>query len=171
MFDFWLADENVIFAVGGLILAGLAVLQISGITDFAPDLDAESDLGMDGIGDGLLSFLGIGRLPLMIWLALYTMLFTLIGFGGQQFLQSLTGALLPAILAGPAAALAALPLTAILARPLARINGIRLSGSRSVTPTSQSLDMPGDVQRIRAALPIRSDNGCETLKSSRLSNL
>lgn len=121
MFDFWLADENVIFAVGGLILAGLAVLQISGITDFAPDLDADSDLGMDGIGDWLLSFLGIGRLPLMIWLALYTMLFTLIGFAGQQFLQSLTGALLPAILAGPAAALAALPLTAILARPLARI--------------------------------------------------
>jgi hypothetical protein len=123
VFDFWLADENIIFAAGGLILVGLALLQSSGLTDFAPDLDADTDgdLNAGDIGDGLLSFLGIGRLPLMIWLALYVMLFTLIGFGGQQFIQSLTGALLPALLAGPAAAMAALPLTALLARPLAHI--------------------------------------------------
>ncbi len=123
MFDFWLADENMVFAAGGFLLIGLAVLQISGLTDFAPDLDTDvdGDLGAGDVGDGLLSFLGIGRLPLMIWLALFLMLFTLIGFGGQQFVQSLTGGLLPPLLAGPAAALAALPLTAILARPLGRI--------------------------------------------------
>jgi Protein of unknown function (DUF1449) len=123
VFDFWLADENVIFAASGVLLVGLALLQISGITDLAPDLDSnvDGDLGSADIGDGIMSVLGIGRLPLMIWLALFLMLFTLIGFGGQQFIQSLTGALLPPLLAGPAAALAALPLTAILTRPLARI--------------------------------------------------
>jgi hypothetical protein len=123
VFDFWLADENVVFAAGFVLLVGLAALQMSGITDFAPDLDADTDggLGTGDIGDGLLSFLGIGRLPLMIWLALYVMLFTLIGYGAQQFIQSLTGGLLPAIIAGPSAALAALPVTAILARPLAKI--------------------------------------------------
>jgi hypothetical protein len=123
VFDFWLADENVIFAAGGVLLIGLALLQISGITDFAPDLDADADgdMGAGDVGDGLLAFLGIGRLPLMIWLALFLMLFTLIGFGGQQLVQSLSGEILPALLAGPAAALAALPFTAILARPLARI--------------------------------------------------
>jgi hypothetical protein len=121
VFDFWLADENVMFAAGGLLLVGLALLQVSGITDLAPDLDSDADAGGSDFGDGLLSFLGIGRLPLMIWLALFIMLFTLIGFGGQQFAWSLTGSLLPATFAGPAAALAALPITAILARPLARI--------------------------------------------------
>lgn len=123
MFEFWLANQNLPFAGAGFLLLGLMILQFSGLTDFAPDLDADMDGDVDGAGaaDGLLSFLGLGRLPLMIWLALFLLLFMLIGYVGQQVVQSLTGGLLSPWLAGPLAALLGVPATAILARPLGRI--------------------------------------------------
>lgn len=123
MFEFWLADQNLPFAGAGFLLIGLMILQMTGASDFAPDLDADMDGDVDGFGvaDGLLSFLGLGRLPLMIWLALFLLVFMLIGYVGQQIVQGMTGALLSGWLAGPLAAVAAIPATAILARPLARI--------------------------------------------------
>ncbi|MBP7951990.1 MAG: YqiJ family protein [Sphingorhabdus sp.] len=119
MLDFWLADENVIFASGFLVLIGLAVLQMGGVGDFGSDLD--SDTGSADIGDGILSVLGIGRLPMIIWLALFVMLFSLLGFAGQHFVLSQTGELLSPTIAAPSSALMALVMTSILARPLARI--------------------------------------------------
>lgn len=123
MFEFWLADQNLPFAGAGFLLVGLMILQLSGVTDFAPDLDADMDGDVDGAGiaNGLLSFLGLGRLPLMIWLALFLLLFMLIGYIGQQIVHGMTGGLMSAWLAGPLAAVAAIPATAISARPLARI--------------------------------------------------
>lgn len=123
MFEFWLADQNLPFAGAGFLLVGLMILQLSGATDFAPDLDADMDGDVDGAGiaNGLLSFLGLGRLPLMIWLALFLLLFMLIGYIGQQIVHGMTGDLMSAWLAGPLAAVAAIPATAISARPLARI--------------------------------------------------
>lgn len=123
MFEFWLANENLPFAGAGFLLIGLMLLQFSGLTDFAPDLDTDMDGQVDGLGaaDGLLSFLGLGRLPLMIWLALFLLMFMIIGYAGQQTVQGMTGSLLSPWFAGPLAALLAIPATAILARPLARI--------------------------------------------------
>ena len=123
MFDFWFARSHLPFVGAGLLLIGLMILQFSGLTYFAPDLDSDMDGDVDGAGvaDGLLSFLGLGRLPLMIWVAVLLLMFMLIGFAGQQIVQGLTGMLLSPWLATPAAALAALPATAILARPLGRI--------------------------------------------------
>jgi len=107
----------------GFLLIGLMILQFSGLTDFAPDLDSDMDGDVDaaGVANGLLSFLGLGRLPLMIWLALFLLLFMLIGFVGQQIIHGATGALLAPWLSGPLAALAGVPATAIVARPLGRI--------------------------------------------------
>ena len=123
MFEFWLVNENLPFAGAGFLLIGLMLLQFSGLTDFAPDLDADMDGQVDGLGaaDGLLSFLGLGRLPLMIWLALFLLLFMVIGYVGQQIIGDMTGSLLSPWLAAGAASLAAIPATAIVARPLARI--------------------------------------------------
>lgn len=123
MFEFWLANENLPFAGAGFLLIGLMLLQFSGLTDFAPDLDTDMDGQVDGLGaaDGLLSFLGLGRLPLMIWLALFLLLFMVIGYAGQQIVHGMTDALLSAWIAAPLAFVAAIPATAILARPLARI--------------------------------------------------
>lgn len=123
MFEFWLANGNLPFVGAGFLLIGLMILQFSGLTDFAPDLDSDMDGDVDaaGFANGLLSFLGLGRLPLMIWLALFLLLFMLIGFVGQQIIQGATGALLVPWLSGPLAALAGIPATAIVARPLGRI--------------------------------------------------
>ena len=123
MFEFWLANENLPFAGAAFLLIGLMVLQFSGLTDFAPDLDADMDGQVDGLGaaDGLLSYLGLGRLPLMIWLALFLLMFMLIGYIGQQTVLGITGGMLSPWLAAPVAALLSIPTTAILARPLARI--------------------------------------------------
>jgi hypothetical protein len=123
MFEFWLADENLPFAGAGFLLIGLMMLQATGASDLAPDLDADMDGDVDGYGaaDGLFSFLGLGRLPLMIWLALFLLLFMVIGYAGQQIIQGATGALLSPWLAAPLALLAALPATALIARPLGRI--------------------------------------------------
>lgn len=123
MFEFWLANGNLPFVGAGFLLIGLMILQFSGLTDFAPDLDSDMDGDVDaaGVANGLLSFLGLGRLPLMIWLALFLLLFMLIGFVGQQIIQGATGALLVPWLSGPLAALAGVPATAIVARPLGRI--------------------------------------------------
>lgn len=123
MFEFWLANENLPFAGAGFLLIGLMLLQFSGLTDFAPDLDTDMDGQVEGLGaaDGLLSFLGLGRLPLMIWLALFLLLFMVIGYAGQQIVHGMTDALLSAWIAAPLAFVAAIPATVILARPLARI--------------------------------------------------
>jgi hypothetical protein len=123
VFDFWLANQNLPFAGAGLLLLGLMLIQMLGAADLVPDLDSDMDGDVDGFGaaDGLLSFLGLGRLPLMVWLALLLLLFMLIGYIGQQILAGMTGALLPALLAAPLALAAAIPATAIIARPLGRI--------------------------------------------------
>jgi hypothetical protein len=123
LFEFWLADQNLPFAGAGFLLVGLMLLQLSGATDLVPDLDADMDGDVDGFGaaDGLLSFLGLGRLPLMIWIALFLLLFTVVGYAGQQIIEGMTGVLLSGWLAAPLAAVAAIPATALFARPLGRI--------------------------------------------------
>jgi hypothetical protein len=105
------------------LLVGLMLIQMLGAADLVPDLDSDMDGDVDGFGaaDGLLSFLGLGRLPLMIWLALFLLTFLLIGYIGQQLVAGATGALLTAWIAGPLAGIAAIPATAIIARPLGRI--------------------------------------------------
>ncbi len=125
MFDFWLADENLFFAGAGCLLLALIVLQLVGFGDFGPDIDPDLDVDIDmadaSLSDGLLSFLGLGRLPMMMWLALYLMIFTIIGYSGQQIIEALTGGLLPSLIAAPSAGVVALPLTGLFARPLEHI--------------------------------------------------
>lgn len=127
MFEFWLADENLFFAGAGCLLIALMLLQFIGLGDFSPDADIDVDIDVDidtanlSFSDGLLSFLGLGRLPIMIWLALYLMIFTITGYAAQQIIQAITDALLPSIIAAPSAGLLSLPITAALARPLHHI--------------------------------------------------
>jgi Protein of unknown function (DUF1449) len=121
--EFWFADQNLPFAGAGFLLMGLMLIQMLGAADLVPDMDSDMDGEVDGFGtaDGLLSFLGLGRLPLMIWLALLLLCFMIIGYAGQQIISGMTGGMLPAGLAALGAGAAAIPLTAILARPIGRI--------------------------------------------------
>ncbi len=116
MLDFLLASQNTPFAAAIVLMLLIGGAQVAGLGDF----DADSDLG-DAASDGLLALLGLGRLPLLLWLALFLMIFGVIGYAGQQFWHALTGSLASAWLAGPVALVASLPITGAGARVLARI--------------------------------------------------
>ena len=124
-----LEPHNMPFAAALVFMALLALMQMFGMTDlFNADADFDADADIDGDGaieagalDGLFTLLGIGRVPLTIWLALYLFLFAGIGLGVQSLADSLTGSPLYVWLAALIAGGAALPATGILARPLGAI--------------------------------------------------
>lgn len=119
-----LAPQNLPFAVALALLAAVAVLQLVGAGDILGEADADLDFDADGdigLGGAVASVLGLGRLPVLIWLSTLLAVFALVGLSGQHLAEGLLGAMLPALPAGGLALVAALPLTGLLARPLARI--------------------------------------------------
>lgn len=124
-----LAPHNTPFAVALLLLVLFAVAQAIGLGDHFGDTDA--DLAADGEADasgmqggvlgGLFTALGIGRVPLMVWLTLFLLAFAALGVSFQQLAQGLTGGPLDVWLAAIIAGGSALPLTGLLARPVGRI--------------------------------------------------
>ena len=120
-----LEPHNMPFAAALVIMAVLAIVQFIGVADFGDadvDLDADGDgLPDAGMFDGLLTLLGIGRVPLTIWLALFLFLFAAIGISVQELAENMTGSPLYSWLAALIAGGAALPVTGILARPLGRV--------------------------------------------------
>ena len=120
MFEFWLSGSNIPFTVAIGVMVLLAIMQIFGLSDLI-DGDADSGAGEADAEAGLLSLLGIGRLPFLAWLMLLLLVFGVVGLSGQQLMISLTGLPLSAWLPAPVAALAAIPITGLLGRPLSAI--------------------------------------------------
>lgn len=117
-----LAPENMPFMVALALLVLLALAQLIGLGDAHGDTDFDADGGGDvGIGAGLASLLGLGRLPLMAWLSIALAAFGLIGLAIQNLADGLIGHALPALPASGLALLGALPATGLLARPLGRL--------------------------------------------------
>ena len=124
-----LADHNLPFAVALVIMALLAIVQVSGLdlggdADLDADLDAEFDSdGTPGGGPGaaFASLLGFGRVPLTIWFAVFLFTFAAIGVSGQSLALNVLGAPLDALAAALLAAAASLPVTAGLVRPISHI--------------------------------------------------
>lgn len=121
-----LEPHNLPFAAALCVMAVLAVIQALGLGDAVGDHDAElgdpsGDGAADGAMGGLLSLLGIGRVPFLIWLALFLLLFAAIGLGIQELAASLTGGPLHAGLAAVLSGIAALPFAGTLVRPLAAV--------------------------------------------------
>lgn len=117
--------ENLPFtlALGAMLL--LAVLQIVGVGDMF-DADAEFDGGADpaaaaGLGGAITTLLGLGKVPFFVWLIAFLFLFAGIGFGIQELADSLLGAPFDPLLAAALSLGAALPVTALLVRPLGAI--------------------------------------------------
>ena len=117
-----LAAYNMPFAAALVLMVLLALLQLIGLGHVFADHDIDIDTdGHDGLADGLLSFLGIGRVPFMIWLASFLFAFAALGAGGQALADGLLGAPLDRWVAAAIAAVAALPVTGVLVRPIAAI--------------------------------------------------
>ncbi|WP_435199623.1 YqiJ family protein [Qipengyuania sp. 902] len=120
-----LEPHNLPFAAALVVMLVLAVVQLIGVADLG---DADLDAGGDADGmpdasmfDGLLTLLGIGRVPLTIWLALFLLLFAGIGLSIQELAESLTGSPLYSWLAALFAGVAAVPVTGVFARPLGHV--------------------------------------------------
>ncbi|MFU7526954.1 OB-fold-containig protein [Qipengyuania sp. ASV99] len=119
-----LAPHNLPFLIAFGALAVIAVLQLTGASEAIEaegDFDAPDGLEMGGFGEALATLLGLGRVPLLIWLAALLFVFGTTGVIGQAVLTGLLGAPLSAGWAALAAGAAALPLNSIAMRPLAAI--------------------------------------------------
>jgi membrane protein implicated in regulation of membrane protease activity len=112
MLDFIAAPENLPFAVALTLMLLIGVVEALGLGAGAVELDLDADAG----GGALLDWLGIGRVPLLMLLVVFLAAFGLLGLALQQAIGPLS-----AWIAGPIAAAAALPVTGIGARGLARI--------------------------------------------------
>ena len=117
-----LADHNLPFAAALVLMVLLGLVQVVGLGAGLGDADVDADAdGHVGAADGLLSFLGIGRVPFMIWLTSFLFLFAALGVGIQALADGLLGAPLDRWLAAALAGLAAVPVNGALVRPLAAI--------------------------------------------------
>lgn len=119
-----LEPHNLPFLIAFGALAVIAVVQLTGVSEAiegAGDFDMPDGLDAGGFGEGLASLLGLGRVPLLIWLAMLLFVFGTTGVIGQAMLTGVLGAPLPAGFAALVAGGAALPLNAVAVRPLAAI--------------------------------------------------
>lgn len=115
---------NMPFAAALVLMTMLAVIQGVGLADLFGDHDAGAHADVTapaGLVDGLFSLIGLGRLPLMVWLPVALGLFAALGVSIQALAGDLVGAPLDRWVAAAIAAAAGLPLTGLLSRPLARI--------------------------------------------------
>ena len=113
MAAFLFATENIVFVSAIVLMLLIGAVQAIGVAgDFDLDLH-EFDLGG---GTDPLGWLGVGRLPLLMLLAIFLALFGMIGLTAQHLTLDFTGALLSPLIAAPVAAAASLPATSLAAR-------------------------------------------------------
>lgn len=124
-----LAPHNTPFAVALAVLALLVVVQLVGLghlfpdADLHADFDADIDVDADGFdfGGGLASLLGIGKLPLVVWLSFFLASFALLGLSLQHLVAGLLGAPFGAAAASGAALLVAVPVNALVTDLVGRV--------------------------------------------------
>jgi hypothetical protein len=119
-----LEPHNLPFLIAFGALAVIALLQVTGVSEViegAGEFDSPDGLEMGGLGEALTALLGLGRVPMLIWLAALLFVFAVVGVIGQSVLTSMLGAPLSAGWAALAASAAALPLNSLAMRPLGAI--------------------------------------------------
>jgi len=117
-----LAAHNLPFVLALAALALIALVQVTGLGDVLEgEVDAAGGLELGGFGDALTALLGLGRVPLLIWLASLLLVFGSVGLIGQAWITGWLGAPLSAGWASLLAGAAALPLNSLAMRPLAAV--------------------------------------------------
>ena len=116
MLDFLVQPDTAPFTIALVVMALIGLVEMLGLGGSAVDLD------MDGgaVAEGL-DWLNVGRLPLLIVLVVFLMVFGLAGLVLQQVAVAMLGGTLPWFAAVPAAAVVALPGIRLLSRGLARV--------------------------------------------------
>lgn len=117
MLGFLLAPENVAFSSALVLMFLIGCVEAVGLGAGAVQVEADTD----GIGDGLLNWLGAGRLPLLMLLVVALAVFGVAGLALQQIAAGTWGTLLPVWIAVPGAAVVSLPATSVVGRLVARV--------------------------------------------------
>ena len=134
LFDFLLSPELIFFTGSLALVALIGLVELAGLGFSGIDVDLD--------GGDFLSWLGVGRVPLLVLLVALLSAFGLAGFAVQQIALAYAGGYLPSLYAIPAAAVAAVPATRFLAAGLARI--VPRDETTAIDPT----DLVGRVAKI-----------------------
>ncbi len=138
--DFFMAEGNGPFLVAMAVALFIAIIEVVStvlglglsdlIDDLLPDMDVDAGVDVDldadldvdtdvdidgldsepGIAAQALGWLNVGRVPFLILLLLFLMLFAVGGYLVQSLAQSLFGFLLPSILLAPAMLVPVIPM-------------------------------------------------------------
>lgn len=111
------------FAVAFVVMIGIGLIEAVGLglghLDLDPAVDAAHDADVGG--NSLLDWLGLGDVPILVWLTSLLACFTIIGLALQQVATLTLGAPLSPWLAAGAATVGGLLLNSLVASGLARI--------------------------------------------------
>jgi Protein of unknown function (DUF1449) len=102
------------------VLEGLSLLIGGGLSHHLDTFFAAHHLGADGLGEGFLGWLHIGRAPILVLLIIFLMGFAVGGLVLQWAIAGLVGRPLSPLLASAAAAIGALPVVRMLGGLIAR---------------------------------------------------
>jgi Protein of unknown function (DUF1449) len=120
MLTLLLTPPYVPFAIAFVVMLGIGLIEAIGLGLGHVDLHGG---GADGDihGGGLLDWLGLGELPILIWLTSLLACFTLLGIAIQQLAQTWLGSPLDPAFAAGGALVGGLLLNTVAANGLARI--------------------------------------------------
>lgn len=122
MWGFLTSPDNVAFVAALVLMLLIGVIELFGLGGglaVGEGLDTvEADTGD---GASILSWLNVGRLPLLMLIVVFLFSFGMTGLIGQRVFAGIAGTTAPWVLAVPAAFLIALPATRGFGRVVARI--------------------------------------------------
>ncbi len=119
MWGFLTAGGNVPFVAALLLMILVGAVELLGLGGALAG-DADSDL-VDWDNPSVLSWLNIGRLPLLMLIVVFLFSFGMIGVIGQRLLHAMAGLYAPVWISAPLGLLVALPVTRTFGRWVARI--------------------------------------------------
>jgi hypothetical protein len=131
MFSIFLSPAYAPFAFAFVLMIGLGLIEAIGLGSGHLQIDADGEVGHGG----LLDWLGLGELPILVWLTSLLGCFTLVGIAIQQIATGLLGSPISPFIAGGLALFGGGALNTFAANGLARI----LPGYESTVVSSDDL--------------------------------
>jgi hypothetical protein len=130
----FLADETWPFAVAGLLILSIGVIEgialligttatgwLDSLLHHSPDALLHHSPDAPDTPDSWLGWLHLGKVPLLVLVVLFLALFALVGFALNLAAAGVFGALLPPLVAAPVSVVVALPLMRVCAGGIAHL--------------------------------------------------
>ncbi|MEM9965635.1 MAG: YqiJ family protein [Asticcacaulis sp.] len=122
MWDFLLSGDNVPFVAALTLMLLIGIAEAAGLGGglaLGDGLGVDADVNVDT--PSLLSWINVGRLPLLMLIVVFLFAFGMTGIIGQRIVAAIIGQPAPWFLAAPLAFCAALPVTRVFGKGVARI--------------------------------------------------